>query len=147
MSISKFSWPPASSSRTFQSGFSDRRDAIAHPADPAPTTIKSNSVRLPSFDSSKSSIAACRWPWFKKSITDDNNWHWQCTNTQHNITKTLNACFELILDTWNLFLYKKITKKISLSQKITQKYLNSTFYFLFQILAVFIHCTNANWCA
>lgn len=41
MSINRLSWPPASNSNTFQSGFSERRLAIAQPALPAPTTMKS----------------------------------------------------------------------------------------------------------
>lgn len=33
--------PPASSNKTLQFGFSDKRDATTEPAEPAPTTMKS----------------------------------------------------------------------------------------------------------
>src|SRR6516164_10549966 len=38
---------PASISATRQAGSSDRRDAITAPADPPPTTMKSNSLAMP----------------------------------------------------------------------------------------------------
>uniref|UniRef100_A0A1B0BFS1 Uncharacterized protein n=1 Tax=Glossina palpalis gambiensis TaxID=67801 RepID=A0A1B0BFS1_9MUSC len=45
ISITKVSGPPASNSKIFHCGFSDKRAAKAQPAVPAPTTIKSYACR------------------------------------------------------------------------------------------------------